>query len=310
VTDVLSPSPRQQFFDNNGRPLVNGKLFTYEAGTNIKLATYTDSGGLSQNTNPIILDFRGECGLWIPPNVRYKYVLAPATDTDPPTNPIWSVDDIVSSQLLTLYGGVDTGVANAYVLNFDAAFTSYADGILLYWIPSNTNTAASTLNVNGLGPAPIRNSDGSPLVSGELVANQIAIVAMQSGSWVLVNSGAQYYGGAYTGTITGFAETITGTVLYRRVGNWITHLVNANLQGANSNSTALGLLGMPAAIRPGSPRIVPSFAMTDNGVQVGGWATVGTNGVITFSLGINGTGAFTAANAKGLRAGWSIGYPA
>jgi hypothetical protein len=310
MTEVLSPTPKQQFFDNNGRPLVNGKLFTYEAGTATKLTTYKDSGGLSQNTNPIILDYRGECSLWIPPNVAYKYVLTPAADTDPPSNPIWTVDDVISSQLLTLYGGVDTGVANAYILNFDAAFTTYSDGILLYWIPSNTNTGPSTLNVNGLGSAPIINSDGSPLVGGQLVASQIAIVAMQSGSWVLVTSGAQYYGGAYTGTITGFAATITGTVLYRRVGNWVSHYVNANLQGATSNSTGMTLLGMPDAVKPSVTRIVPSFGMTDNGVQVGGWATIETNGVVTFSLGINGTGTFTAANTKGLRAGWSIGYPA
>lgn len=90
----LSPLPIQKFFDNNGRPLVGGLLFTYVAGTSTKIATYTDSGGLSSNTNPIVLDFRGECRIWIDPSLTYKFVLSPADDTDPPTKPIWTVDNI------------------------------------------------------------------------------------------------------------------------------------------------------------------------------------------------------------------------
>ena len=129
MTNVLSPTVKQQFFDNNGRPLVNGKLFTYEAGTGTKLATYVSSAG-SANTNPVILDFRGECDLWVPPNVAYKYVLSPSTDTDPPTAPIWSVDDVVSDQLVTLYGGVDTGVTNAYVLTFAEVQTDVIYGTI------------------------------------------------------------------------------------------------------------------------------------------------------------------------------------
>ena len=77
-----------QFFDNNGRPLVGGKLFTYVAGTSTKIATYTDSTGSQQNENPIILDFRGEARVWLDPTLTYKFVLAPRDDTDPPTNPI------------------------------------------------------------------------------------------------------------------------------------------------------------------------------------------------------------------------------
>jgi hypothetical protein len=96
VTTVLSPSPKQKFFDNNGNPLVGGKLFVYVALTTTKATTYTSSTGLSANTNPIILDYRGECNLWLQPNVPYKYVLAPANDTDPP--PIRSTPSIRSSQ--------------------------------------------------------------------------------------------------------------------------------------------------------------------------------------------------------------------
>lgn len=187
MTDVLSPVPKFHATDNNGAPAVGYKLFTYQAGTSTKLSTYTNSGGGTANDNPTVLDYRGEANIWIPPNVSYKYVLAPPTDTDPPSNAIWTVDNVVNSQLLTLFGGVDTGAANAYVLTFNANFSAYTDGIVIYWIPANTNTGASTINVNGLGAVPIVNQDGSALYVGQLQAGQFAEIAYSSGSFYLIS---------------------------------------------------------------------------------------------------------------------------
>lgn len=93
MTTVLSPLPIQKFFDNNGRPMVGGLLFTYAAGTTTKIATYKDQAG-TLNTNPVVLDYRGEANVWLDQTLAYKFVLAPSNDTDPPTHPIWSVDNI------------------------------------------------------------------------------------------------------------------------------------------------------------------------------------------------------------------------
>lgn len=89
----LSPLPIQKFFDNNGRPLVGGLLFTYEAGTSTKVETYQDADG-TLNTNPIELDYRGECNVWLDISRTYKFVLSPYGDTDPPSKAIWTIDDI------------------------------------------------------------------------------------------------------------------------------------------------------------------------------------------------------------------------
>src|SRR3954471_4231439 len=186
-TVTLSPVFKQKFFDNSGIPLNGGKLFSYLATTTTKTATYSDAAGVSLNTNPVILNFRGEADVFIEPNKGYKFVLAPSTDTDPPTNPIWSLDNVRSSQLITLYGGVDTGVANAYVLNFTANFTAYTDGIVIYWIPANSNTSVSTLNVNGLGPLSILNANLTGLSAGQLQANQPAAVMLKGGAWILIS---------------------------------------------------------------------------------------------------------------------------
>jgi hypothetical protein len=92
----LSPLPIQKFFNSNGEPLVGGLLYTYTAGTTTKVATYIDSTGVGSNTNPIVLDYRGEARVWLDIAKVYKFVLSPPGDTDPPTKAIWTVDNIAA----------------------------------------------------------------------------------------------------------------------------------------------------------------------------------------------------------------------
>lgn len=90
----LSPLPKLALLDSNGQPAVKYQLFVYGAGTTTKAVTYKDSGGVAQNTNPIVLNYRGEADVWLDPTLTYKYVFAPPNDIDPPSNPIWTVDDV------------------------------------------------------------------------------------------------------------------------------------------------------------------------------------------------------------------------
>ena len=91
----LSAVPKLQFFDNNGNPLVGGKLFTYAAGTTTPQTTYTDATATTPNTNPIILDSRGEANVWLSAT-SYKFVLTDASDAT-----IWTVDNISNSLSLS-----------------------------------------------------------------------------------------------------------------------------------------------------------------------------------------------------------------
>jgi len=85
TTVFLSPvgGVAAQFFDNNGNPLIAGKLFTYNAGTTTPAVTYTTNSANVARTNPIILDSAGrvsEGGLiWIT-SAAYKFVLKTSTD--------------------------------------------------------------------------------------------------------------------------------------------------------------------------------------------------------------------------------------
>lgn len=65
VPVAIAPVPRLQFLDVNGKPLSGGCVFTYAAGTTNPQATYSDSTGTSQNTNPVILDSGGRASIWL-----------------------------------------------------------------------------------------------------------------------------------------------------------------------------------------------------------------------------------------------------
>ena len=85
---VLTPVAKMQFFDVTGAPLVGGLLYTYSAGTTTPQVTYTDSSGATANTNPVVLNARGEADIWLGAST-YKFRLCSADNTE-----FWTVDNI------------------------------------------------------------------------------------------------------------------------------------------------------------------------------------------------------------------------
>lgn len=76
----LTPSPKQQIFGSDGLPLVGGKIYTYAGGTSTPIATYTDFGAGTANTNPIILDSLGQANIWLINTTSYKFIVRDAND--------------------------------------------------------------------------------------------------------------------------------------------------------------------------------------------------------------------------------------
>ena len=72
-----------QFFTDSGTPLTGGLLYTYAAGTTTPATTYSDSGGLTANANPIVLNAAGRVAgeVWLVSGTSYKFVLKTATLT-------------------------------------------------------------------------------------------------------------------------------------------------------------------------------------------------------------------------------------
>ena len=100
MTASLMAEGRQSYTDDNGVPLAGGKLYTYAAGTSTPLATYSDPDGLVPNTNPVILDARGEATVFWSSSA-YKVMLTDAADT-----PVWTQDKMYTRGLVTATGAV------------------------------------------------------------------------------------------------------------------------------------------------------------------------------------------------------------
>jgi len=85
---TLMPLPVVQFFGSDG-PLAGGKLYTYSPGTSNPKVTYSDDQGVTQNTNPIILDSVGRASVWL--DGAYNMSLYDANDVLQ-----WTKDNVVS----------------------------------------------------------------------------------------------------------------------------------------------------------------------------------------------------------------------
>ena len=107
---VVSPTAKAQFIDAAGVPLAGGLLYTYAAGTTTPQATYTDSTGATSNSNPIVLDSRGEANIWLGSST-YKFKLCDSINTE-----LWTVDNISApstSLSPVLSGNVTISTANS-----------------------------------------------------------------------------------------------------------------------------------------------------------------------------------------------------
>ena len=145
---TLAPNPWFTGFDDDGNIVPGGKLFTYAAGTSTKKNTYTDVLGAVANENPIILDDAGRVpsGLFLLPS-SYKFVLAPADDTDPPANPIRSQDNIGAVPTTDIDNDV-SGVAGEAMTAGQAAYLSDGSGGLTagrWYLTDSDNAYSSTL---------------------------------------------------------------------------------------------------------------------------------------------------------------------
>lgn len=131
----------QQFFDNDGKPLSGGLIYSYQAGTNTPATTYTTSAGNIAHSNPIVLDSSGKVPgggeIWVNGAYFYKYVLKTSDGTllntyDNVPSLTTAVD--LTSPILTplMFGAVGNGIANdTAALNamFAAAAGRTIDGL-------------------------------------------------------------------------------------------------------------------------------------------------------------------------------------
>ena len=82
---------------------------------------------------------------------------------------------------------VDQGAANVYVVALAPALPNHIEGLPIHFKADNSNTGASTLNINGLGAKSIVMPDGSALSAGTIKAGQIVTVIYTGAAYMIVS---------------------------------------------------------------------------------------------------------------------------
>lgn len=124
MTTQLSPAPVLRVYDNSGNLAISGKIYTYVAGTSIPIETYTDATGTTPHTNPIVLNSRGECAMWLAPNQAYKLVAYDANDVL-----LWSSDYVMAPAASPLVSVTAFGATGDGVTDDGPAFRAAVDAL-------------------------------------------------------------------------------------------------------------------------------------------------------------------------------------
>lgn len=260
MTGTAAPWVRAQFFDNNGLVAAGYKLFTYAAGSTTKQTTWTDATLGTPNTNPVVLDSSGRAGVFLG-GLSYKFVLAPPNDTDPPTSPIWTVDNVISIPQTT-------GNTNLPA-NFGATVT--ANQVVFLSDGSGGNIAGSWYVAD---PANAFSSTTAPLVGFALTAQ----TAGTSGTVLVI------------GQVTGLSSLTPGVSYYIGTSGTLTSTPPANARLILiADSTTTGDIFVPAT-PPNASATVAGLVST--GPQT--WAGAKTlQGALTVQNTIVATGNLT-----------------
>lgn len=116
MTGVIATIPKLAF-SANGAPMANGTVTTYLAGTTTLATTWQDRAQTSANTNPIVLDSRGEATIWLDGSKTYKFVLKDSLGATQ-----WTTDNI--SGVTSFAQGNPVTVAYAATVTVDASLSN------------------------------------------------------------------------------------------------------------------------------------------------------------------------------------------
>lgn len=268
----LGPPPVFQFVDLAGEPMFLGKVYTYAAGTDTPLATYTDSGAGTPNTNPVILDEYGSAAIWFGPTA-YKLVIA-------------TPDDVVIRTVNNFSAGNGGGVG--YFADGDAAApgiafsTDATTGIYRTTSPLAVNISVGGVQHSQFKSGQLLTGNGSAALPAYGFLNATTTgVFYDTGTLGLSTAGVLHFGvksdgriygtalhnvgtitgttdqfiasGTYTPNPTGVTNILTGSILvsavqYVRVGNVVILGGNLTMSAtAGGNANTVFRLSLPIA---------------------------------------------------------------
>lgn len=164
--------------------------------------------------------------------------------------------------------GTDAGAADAYVVTMTPALAAEVGGAVIRFLPANTNTGASTINVSGIGVNGLEKGTGAALAAGDVVQNSIceAVYDDNAGSWIVLNP----QGAKATADIADDAvdETKIGdlsdNIVFDTAGKGVKLTVTTGISAAGStqgDATAItGLVNEVSSVSSGQGVVLPAVS--------------------------------------------------
>lgn len=203
---TVSPSAKQVNLTNipiGGTGVVARIIYRTKAGG----ATYYQLVQISDNTTTAWTDNAADASL---------VTVMPSTNTTG-SKFVGDGSGLINLPILVTYGP-ETGAANAYVVTLTPAATAYTAGMAIKFMAINTNTGASTINVNTLGVKAIKMEDGSDPASGVIMAGAVVSVVYNGTNFQIDTNGLAAHQ-ADDVTQHKFRNTDTGKQYYIRFDN-------------------------------------------------------------------------------------------
>lgn len=147
---IVAPVPVMQFFDNDGNVLAGGFVYTYYAGTDTLLSTYSDSALTTPNDNPLELDDSGRAVIYMQP-LMYKFDVQDEDGNSMQGYPQDNVYGSVWPGVIQGFGTLSPGAsANGLINDFSGTLNKASSGThalfaLMRLQAPTINTGASTL---------------------------------------------------------------------------------------------------------------------------------------------------------------------
>lgn len=130
MSGFITSAPKFQFANAQGIPMSGGMLTSYLAGSTTLASTYQDELLSIENTNPITLDSRGECTIWLDSTKTYKFELRDTLGVLQ-----WSVDNIAAP----------AAIATALNTQFLANLAAPSGSAMIGYLAADARAVATTI---------------------------------------------------------------------------------------------------------------------------------------------------------------------